>query len=57
MQFNPKALLILVGFGVLLATAASSNGGTWFHVAEIVSTVIILIGLAGFLSGSRSQTR
>jgi hypothetical protein len=49
--------LILIGSGVLLATAVSSNGGIWFHVGEIVSTLVILIGLAGFLTGSRSQAR
>ena len=53
MQFNPKALSILVGFGVLVAIAVSSDGGTWFHVGEAVSTVVILIGLAGFLRGNR----
>jgi hypothetical protein len=57
MQFNPKALLILVGFGVLLTMAVSSNGGPWFHFAEAVSTVVILIGVAGFLNGSRSRGR
>jgi hypothetical protein len=57
MQFNPKALAILVGFGALLAMAVSSNGGNWFHVGEAVSTVVILAGVAGFLSRSRSRAR
>jgi hypothetical protein len=57
MHFNPKALLILVGFAVLFAMAASSNGGSWFHFGEAVSTVVILIGVTGFLRGSRLRVQ
>ena len=57
MQFNPKALLILVGFGALLVLAQSSNGGTWFHIAEAVATLVILAGVAGFLGGRRAGVR
>ena len=57
MQFNPSALLILIGFCVLVLLAASSSGGTWFHLAEAVSTVVILAGVGGFLNGSRSRAR
>ena len=46
-EFNPKALLILAGFGALLTIAASSNGGAWFHAGEAVSTIIILAAAAG----------
>ena len=42
MQFNPKALLVLIGFFVLLALALSSNGGGWFYLAQAVATVVIL---------------
>jgi hypothetical protein len=53
MKFNPKALLILIGLASLLAVAVSSNGGAWFHFAEAVASVVILLGLAGFLRGGR----
>ena len=49
MQFNPRALLVLVGFGVLLTMAVSSDGGGWFHFAEAIASVVILLGVAGFL--------
>jgi len=49
MKFNPKALLILVGFGVLLAIAVSSNGSSWFRMAEAVTSVLILLGIAARL--------
>jgi threonine/homoserine/homoserine lactone efflux protein len=55
MKFNPKALLVFVGFGVLFAVALSSNGDGWSHIAEAVSTVVILLGVAGFLR--EDQTR
>jgi hypothetical protein len=57
MRFNPKALLVLVGFGVLLTTASSADGGGWFHFAEAVATLVILLGLAGFLRESGTRTR
>ena len=57
MQFNPKALLILLGFLVLLVMAMSSNGGGWFHVAEAVASVVILLGVAGFLRDHGAQIR
>jgi len=57
MHFNPKALLTLAGFVVLVAVAASSNGGGWFHFGEAVSTVVILAGVAGFLRGNRLRVR
>jgi hypothetical protein len=57
MQFNPKALLVLVGFGMLLAMALSSNGGGWFHFGEAVATAVIVLGLAGLLPGSRTSSR
>jgi hypothetical protein len=57
MQINFKALLIFIGFTALTAMAASSNGGTWFQIGEAVSTVVILAGVAGFLTGNRSQAR
>jgi hypothetical protein len=46
MQFNPKALLLFVGFGVLVALA----GGAGFHLAEAFSTVVISMELAGLLA-------
>jgi hypothetical protein len=49
MRFNPAALAVLAGFVALLALALSSRGGAWFHAAEAVATVIILLGVAGFL--------
>jgi hypothetical protein len=57
MQFNPKALLVLIGFGGLLTLALSSDSGTWFHVAEAAAALAILAGLAGFLGGDRSRVR
>jgi hypothetical protein len=57
MHFNPRALLLLVGFCVLVALGVSSNGGAWFHLGEAVSTVVILAGLTGFLSDGRSRVR
>jgi hypothetical protein len=56
MKFNPKALLVLVGFGVLLTLSSSGNGG-WFHFAEAVATIIIVLGVAGFLRESGTRTR
>jgi hypothetical protein len=53
MEFNPKALLVLVGFGALLSIAVSSNGGPWFHVGEAATTIVIAAALAGLLNGSR----
>ena len=47
MQFNPKALLVFIGFFALLALAVSSNGGVWFHIAEAAATVGIMLGVAG----------
>jgi hypothetical protein len=49
MKFNPMALVVLVGFFALLAVAMSSNGGTWFRVGEVASTVVIACGVAGLL--------
>jgi hypothetical protein len=57
MQINFKALLIFIAFAALIAMATSSNGGTWYHVGEAVSTVVILAGVAGFLTGNRSRAR
>jgi hypothetical protein len=61
MTFNPKALLVLVGFGALLLMASSSNAGGWLHFAEAVSTIVILLGVAGFLrergTGMRGPVR
>jgi hypothetical protein len=47
MYVNVKALLALVGFGVLLAVAASS-GSSAMHLGEAVVTVLIALGLAGY---------
>jgi hypothetical protein len=52
MRFNRHALLLFAGFCALLAVAASSNGGNWFHAGEAVSTAIIIAGLVGL--GRRS---
>lgn len=49
MRFNPKKLLVLVGFGVLRATASSADGGAWSHFAEARTTVATLLGVVGFL--------
>jgi hypothetical protein len=46
-----------IGFGVLLTTASSADGGGWFHFAEAVATLVILLGLAGFLRESGTRTR
>jgi hypothetical protein len=57
MQFNPKALLVLLGFVVLLVMAMSSNGGGWFQFAEAVASVVILLGVGGFLRDHGAQLR
>jgi hypothetical protein len=57
MVFNPKALLVLVGFGVWLTMASSGDGGGWPHFAEAIATVVILLGVAGFLRESGTRTR
>jgi len=57
MQFNPKALLVLVGFAVLLAIASSADSGGWSLFAEAVATALILLGVAGFLHSSRTRKR
>lgn len=45
MRFNPKELLVLVGFGVLRATASSADGGAWSHFADARTTVATLLGV------------
>jgi hypothetical protein len=57
MTFNPRALLVLVGVGALLLMASSSKAGGWLHFAEAVSTIVILIGVAGFLREGGTRTR
>jgi hypothetical protein len=57
MHVNFKALMIFIGFAALISMAASSNGGIWFHVGEAVSTLVILAGVAGFLTRYRSRAR
>jgi len=57
MQFNPKALLVLLVFLVLFVMALSSNGGGWFDFAEAVASVVILLGVAGFLRDDGAQVR
>lgn len=56
MTLHPKALLVLAGFGLLLGLSSWSGGGAWFHVAEAVTTVLILVGVAG-LVGARVRGR
>ena len=53
MKFNPAALLILIGFASLFAVAVSSDGSGWVHFAEAVASIVMLLGLAGFLRGGR----
>jgi hypothetical protein len=53
MSFNPRAVLVLVGFSALVALALSSNGGGWFYPAEAVTTVLIILGLSGRPAGTR----
>lgn len=48
MHFNPRALLIFVAFGVLVAVAVSAPRSGWFHVAEAITTVLIVVGVAGY---------
>jgi len=57
MQFNPKALLVLFGFLVLLVMAMSSNGGGWFHIAEAAASVVILLGVGRFIRKQGAQVR
>jgi hypothetical protein len=47
-HFNPKALLLLIGFFVLLGLSLWSGSG-WMHVAEAITTVLIALGVAGLL--------
>ena len=48
MHFNPKALLVFVAFGLLVAFAVSAPLSRWFHVAEGITTVLILLGVGGY---------
>jgi hypothetical protein len=57
MKFNPKGVLVLVGFGVLLTMASLPDGSDWSHFAEAVAAVVILLGVAGFLRDSGTRTR
>ena len=54
MQFNPKALLVLVAFLVLVSLAVSSSRGPWFYAAEAVTTLLILGGVAGLWRSRRA---
>jgi len=56
MRFNPRGLLILIGFAVLIGMAAASNGGGWFYLAEAVASALILWGVAGFLGDHRKRS-
>jgi len=47
MQFNPKALLVLVAFLALLMVALTS-GSSAMHAGEAVVTVLIGVGLGGY---------
>jgi hypothetical protein len=57
MKFNPRALLVLVGFGALLLMASSGKAGGWLHFAEAVSTIVIVLAIAGFLREGGASTR
>ena len=48
MRFNPIAFLVLVAFFGLL-TFALSSGSSTFHIAEAIVTVLIAIGIGGFV--------
>jgi hypothetical protein len=55
-RFNPKAILVLVAFCLLLLLALSS-GSAWIHGGEAIVTVLILLNLFGFAGASRPRTR
>ena len=52
MTFDPKALLVLVAFFLLMLMALSS-GSAWFHLAEAVVTVLIVLNLFTLSRASR----
>jgi hypothetical protein len=54
MRFNPKALVVFIGFVVLLGLALSSNGGGWFYTAEAIVTALILFGIGGLVRERRA---
>ena len=47
MTLNPAALLVFVGFCLLLILALSGGSAT-IHAAEAIVTVLMLIGVGGF---------
>jgi hypothetical protein len=57
MQFSAKGLLVFVVFAALLTLALSPNHGSWFYAAEATATVLILLGVAGFLGPRRVNPR
>lgn len=54
--FNPRALLVLVGFLALVWLALVSNRGAWFYVAEVIASTVIVLGIAGLLNPPPSTT-
>jgi hypothetical protein len=56
MRFSPTAFLVFVAFCVLLAVALSS-GSTTVHIAEAVVTVIIAIGVGGYVLRGSQRSR
>ena len=53
MRFNPIAFLVFVAFFALVSFALSSGSST-FHITEAAVTVLIAIGIGGFvLRGQR----
>ena len=56
MRFNPAGLIVLVlFFAMLLATLRSGPAAT--HVAEAIVTILILLGISGFVFRNRPRGR
>jgi hypothetical protein len=55
MDFNPRALLVLVAFCLLLVMALTSGSG-WMRAAEATASVFIALSLFGFFrDGQRTR--
>jgi hypothetical protein len=57
MRFNPKALLVLVGFVVILLLALYSRFGPVAIAAAIVIEVLLYLGVFPRLGRSRNSCR
>jgi hypothetical protein len=50
MQFSLKALLVFAAFVAMVVLTLSLPGSGWVYLADGVTSVIIVLSLAGFLT-------